>query len=108
MDRTKDKLIVRTGAVDYSPPPSHSYILSIMDALLRETLVILAIAFRHIEAAVPKPKFVPAQGDKAFRFTEKTLDQAIVQKLARVISGLGAATVLADHGGLWKELAEKR
>lgn len=69
-----------------------------MDALLRKTLETLTSAFRQIEAAVPRPKFVPAQGNYAFRYTEKTLDQALVQKLARVVSGLGAATVLLERG----------
>ena len=69
-----------------------------MDAQLKNTLEILASAFSQIEAVVPKPKFVPAYEGNVFRYTEKTLEQAIVQKLARVVSGLGAATVLLEHG----------
>ena len=41
---------------------------------------------------------MPAQGDYAFRYIEKTLEQALVQKLARVVSGLGATIVLLEHG----------
>jgi hypothetical protein len=41
---------------------------------------------------------VPEHGGYAFRYKEKSLDQAIVQKLARVVSGLGAANVLLQNG----------
>ena len=69
-----------------------------MAALLKKTLEMLIPAFHQIEAAVPSPELVPAHGDYAFRYTGKSLEQALVQKLARVLSGLGAATVLLEHG----------
>ena len=40
-------------------------------------------------------------GDKesiAYRFEERTIHQAIVQKLVRIISGLRAARILVEHG----------
>ena len=59
---------------------------------------VMVQAFRQIENAVPPPKFVQVHGEMAFRCVEKTAEQALVQKLARVISGLGAARVLLAYG----------
>src|SRR5204863_8794139 len=37
-------------------------------------------------------------GDHVYRYIEQLIEQALVQKLARVISGLRAAGLLVDHG----------
>ena len=68
------------------------------NSLFDKTLSDLIKAFRQIEDAVPQPVSVPVRGEAAFRYQEKSLEQAIVQKLARVVSGLGAARVLLEHG----------
>jgi hypothetical protein len=59
---------------------------------------VMVKAFRQIENAVPPPKFVEVHGGMAFRCVERTAEQAMVQKLARVISGLGSVRVLLAHG----------
>jgi hypothetical protein len=55
----------------------------------------LEVAFRQIETKIPQP----VQGlDGRFRFQEQTIQQAIVQKLARLISGLHSVEVLLERG----------
>lgn len=52
-------------------------------------------AFRQIETEVPRP----VQGsDGRFRYSEQTIQQAIVQKLARIISGLHSVEALLERG----------
>ncbi len=70
---------------------------NVMD-ILNETLSELSRAFRQIEAVVPAPRLVTVPGGEAFRYVEKSLEQALVQKLARLVSGLGAAKILLQHG----------
>jgi hypothetical protein len=44
----------------------------------------------------------------AYRYTEKTIHQAIVQKLARIVSGLYAARTLLEEGYLQEQAALQR
>ena len=69
-----------------------------MDSLYLEALQNMEDWLRAFEKFVPAPKLVDVGGHKAFRYTEKTILQAIVQKLARVLSGLHAARLLLAHG----------
>jgi hypothetical protein len=55
----------------------------------------LAAAFRQIETKVPQPVQLP---DGRFRFQEQTIQQAIVQKLVRLLSGLHSVEVLLERG----------
>ncbi len=55
-------------------------------------------AFRHMERQIQAPKPVPFKDGFVFRYEEKSIKQALIQKLARVISGLHAASLLLDHG----------
>ena len=55
-------------------------------------------AFRQIEAKVPPPVRKPWAGSFVFRYEERTIQQAIVQKLARMISGLHAIEALLERG----------
>jgi hypothetical protein len=61
-----------------------------------------------LAARVQPPKEVLYRGTPAFRYTEKTLHQAIVQKLARVVSGLHAARVLLAYGFTQEQAALQR
>ena len=47
---------------------------------------------------VPPPQRVPVGNSFVFRHVEKSIDQAIVQKLARMVSTLHAARLLLNHG----------
>lgn len=69
-----------------------------MDQLYAEALQNMEAWLCAFEKLVPAPKLVSLGGQPAFRYTEKTVHQAIVQKLARLVSGLHAARVLMAHG----------
>ena len=62
--------------------------------------------FKFMENQVPQPVLV-RWGDKGFvyRYKEKTIEQALVLKLARVISGLNAVDVLLVNGKLQEQSA---
>lgn len=62
-------------------------------------------AFSHMErlvdelaGLVPSPQLVTRSGLRVFRYLEQTPDQAIVQKLARLVSALRATRVLLNCG----------
>ena len=54
--------------------------------------------FRVLEKRVPPPVQIPQKSSFVFRYREQTIHQAVVQKLARQVSGLYAVTVLHRHG----------
>ncbi len=62
------------------------------------TLILLERGFRQLEAKVPPPVRRPWQDSFVFRYAEQTIHQAILQKLARTLSGLHAVQVLLDRG----------
>lgn len=62
------------------------------------TLDLLERAFRQLEMKVPPPKRKTWSDGFVFRFVEQTIQQAIVQKLARIISGLHAIETLLARG----------
>jgi hypothetical protein len=55
-------------------------------------------AFRRLEDQVPPPKEVPHGEGYVFRYEEKTPQQAVLQKFARLISGLHAINLLSKNG----------
>lgn len=59
-------------------------------------------AFRDLESKVPPPKRRQWRDSFVYRYVERTIQQAIVQKLARTISGLHAINALLK-GGLFQE-----
>lgn len=69
-----------------------------MQELFEETLSVLDSAFSELEDSVPSPQFVSGPGGHVYRYVEKSVQQAIVLKLARVVSGLRAALVLLENG----------
>jgi hypothetical protein len=69
-----------------------------MRLLFRQTLKIMVDAFRRLESHVAPPQPVPWKDGFVFRYVEKTIQQALIQKLARVISGLHAVDVLLLSG----------
>jgi hypothetical protein len=62
------------------------------------TLKALEAAFRRIEVRVPPPTRKVWKNGFVFRYAEQTIHQAIVQKLARTISGLHAVDLLLGRG----------
>jgi len=59
-------------------------------------------------ATVPAPKSVKMNGGYCYRFVEKSCQQAIVQKLARITSGLNAIYLLNRHGFLQEQATLQR
>jgi hypothetical protein len=69
-----------------------------MDSLFAQALSVMEKAFRRMEEQVPPPQAKPWKDGFVFRYSEQSIQQALVQKLARVISGLHAANLLLEHG----------
>jgi hypothetical protein len=69
-----------------------------MDVLYNQTLRQLDKAFRRLEAMVPTPQMMQHGDSFVFRYKENTIHQALIQKLARMVSGLHAARLLCDNG----------
>lgn len=59
--------------------------------------------FRELEAMVPKPVQREYKDSFVYRYEEQSKEQAIVQKLARTISHLNAAILLAKSGYCYEQ-----
>lgn len=79
-----------------------------MNDLYSEALQHLENCFRIFEGMVPPPQKEWHEDRYYFRYKEQTIQQAIVQKLARVISGLHTASLLANNGFLQEQAALHR
>ena len=66
--------------------------------LQAEAVTMMTQALRHLEGALTPPEMVPMRGSFVFRYKNKGLHEAIIQKLARSISGLNAVAVLLRAG----------
>lgn len=71
--------------------------------LYLETLPILQHAFQVLESKIEKPAFVKRGSHYVFRYENQTIQAAVIQKLARLISGLHASLSLLQ-GGFVQEL----
>ncbi len=72
-------------------------------------------ALEHMERTVnglakriPGPRREPYKDSFVYRYVEKTVHQALVQKLARLVSGLHAARLLLEAGFLQEQAALQR
>lgn len=68
------------------------------DDLWDSTLLEVDAVFEQLEGLVPYPLPVIKHGIFAFRYTEQSIEQALVQKLARQVSGTKAARLLHANG----------
>src|SRR4029077_12502617 len=59
--------------------------------------------FRALEKQVPPPRSMPFKDGFVYRYAEQTAQQALIQKLARLVSGLHAARLLLDQGFVQEE-----
>lgn len=75
-----------------------------MRKIYLEVITVLSNAFHRLERQVPSPKLVQYGDGHVFRFVEQTLEQALLLKLARVITGLKAVDALLAKG-LLQEMA---
>lgn len=69
-----------------------------MSKLQAEALVVMINAFRRMEEALVPPLRVPHEDSFVFRYANKGIHEALVQKLARYISGLNAVAILLEAG----------
>lgn len=69
-----------------------------IDQLFDNTLRNMEVTLHALEKRVSPPKAIPFKDGFVYRYTEKTIHQALVQKLARVITGLYAARILLEYG----------
>ena len=79
-----------------------------MDKLYLQTLRSMESTLDGLAKRVPPPQRVPILDSFDFRYAEKSIYQAVVQKLACVISGLHAARILLEHGFLQEQGALQR
>ena len=66
--------------------------------IFAHVLSALEVAFRQLETRVLPPIKKPWSTGFVFRYREQTIQQAIVQKLARMVSGLHAVETLLERG----------
>ncbi|MGZ8302928.1 MAG: hypothetical protein ACXW2U_10125 [Telluria sp.] len=71
-----------------------------MPYLQAEAVEVMTRAFQHLESFIPKPEQVPHGNSFVFRYANKGIHEALLQKLARSISGLNAVAVLLNAGYL--------
>lgn len=78
--------------------------IELRDYALRDVvtncLAIVEAQFKELESTVEPARLVPWEGTLNWRFTEQSLQQVLLQKLARQISGVKATDVLLLAGRL--------
>ena len=79
-----------------------------MDDLFQETLKVLEASFAALEGQVEKPRKVLFKHSFRFRYEQKSIHQALVQKLARTVSTLHAARILLLNGFVQEQGALQR
>ena len=79
-----------------------------VDQLYVETLHNMESTLHALEQRVPPPQLRPFKNGFVYRYAERTIHQALIQKLARVISGLHAARILLEHGFVQEQAALQR
>ncbi|PXV53601.1 hypothetical protein SAMN04487785_116112 [Dyella jiangningensis] len=78
--------------------------------LTNEEIVLhnMELGLRRLEKLVPPPSDVLLHGNKVLRYTEQTIQQAIVAKLARYMSLLNGARILMEHGQVHEQALLQR
>ena len=80
-----------------------------IDDLYDDALRSMTSTVASFEKRVPPPHTSRTRtASSVFRYTEQRIEQAIIQKLARLISGLHAARILLDHGFFQEQAALQR
>lgn len=69
-----------------------------MPKLQAEAVEVMSRAFHRMEASISPPKEVLRRDSLVFRYAQKGIYEALIQKLARNISGLNAVAVLLRTG----------
>ncbi|MBB1520999.1 hypothetical protein [Aquipseudomonas guryensis] len=69
-----------------------------MPHLQTEAVIVMTNTLRWVESSIAPPERVPHKDSFVFRYANKGIREALVQKLARYISGLNAVSVLLSAG----------
>ncbi len=78
------------------------------DPLYKQALEHMERTVHSLAARVAPPQPIPYKDSFVFRHVEKTVHQALVQKLARLVSGLHATYLLMTHGFVQEQGAMQR
>lgn len=78
------------------------------DQLYDQALAHMERTVHRLAKRVPQPQDVPYKDGFVFRHVEKTVHQALVQKLARLVSSLHATRLLMTHGFVQEQAALQR
>lgn len=78
------------------------------DHLYDQALVHMERTVHTLALRIPQPVQVPYKDSFVFRHIEKSVPQALVQKLARLVSSLHAARLLMEHGFVQEQAALQR
>ena len=79
-----------------------------MRQVYRESLKVMNTSFRQLEGQLAPPKPVDCEDGFVFRYQEKGIPQALIQKLARNISGLHALDLLLLNGFVQEQAVIQR
>ena len=80
----------------------------VMEELYDLALENMENAVHKFASRVRSPQRIPYKDSFVFRYTEKTVHQALVQKLARMVSSLHAARLLMEHGFVQEQASLQR
>lgn len=79
-----------------------------IDDLYLQTLQNMESTLHSLSARVEPPRLVQIGDEVAFRYTDKSIYQAIIQKLVKIVSGLNAARLLLSSGFIQEQGALHR
>ena len=79
-----------------------------MNEIYDQVLAYMENTVHCLAKLVPAPRFIKTASVCGFRYREKSIPQAVVQKLARLVSTLYATRILLDHGFFQEVGALKR
>ena len=79
-----------------------------MDSMYAKALEVLEQAHHELSNKVPQPRLIEIHGGFAFRYVEQSCRQAIIQKLARLVTGLRALELLLAAGLTQEQAALQR
>lgn len=79
-----------------------------MRRIYRESLETMTASFRRLDSQIAPPEQIEHEDGFVFRYLEKGILQALIQKLARNISGLNALDLLLLHGFVQEQAVLQR
>ncbi len=79
-----------------------------MNKLVQETFTIMEDAFEVLEKKVPAPQYIKRKRRFVYRYVERSIQQAIILKLVRVVSGLRTTLLLLRNGYVQEQAAMQR